>query len=190
MLILTRYYFAMSEPGRLKELIDRIARIGGAADWADELNPVQRAVLFYLARANRFSRAPSHVADYMATTRGTASQTLKALLRKGLVSEQPSRADRRSISFWLTPQGEALSARATVLEEALSGLGRQESEELEAALENTLRDMLARRGNRPFGICHTCRHHKSDGAGAHCTLLDQPLEDEETGQICHEHQYA
>lgn len=53
-------------------LVDRLFRISAAGDWAEALTPTQRMALAYLARANRFSQYPSHVAEYMALTRGTA----------------------------------------------------------------------------------------------------------------------
>ena len=78
---------------RTQDLVDRLYRLNAARDWADTLNPTQRMALAYLARANRFSRCPSHVAEYMALTRGTASQTLKALVRKKLIRSQRSSKD-------------------------------------------------------------------------------------------------
>ena len=90
---------------RTHDLVDRLYRLNAAGDWADTLNPTQRMALAYLARANRFSRCPSHVAEYMALTRGTASQTLKALVRKKLIRSQRSSKDGRSISYQVTEQG-------------------------------------------------------------------------------------
>jgi len=62
----------------IDDLVERLARISAADNWAEALNPPQRAALSYLSRANRVLRCPSH----MAVTRGTASQTLKSLERK------------------------------------------------------------------------------------------------------------
>ncbi|MFC6657468.1 MarR family transcriptional regulator [Roseibium salinum] len=89
----------------VRDLIDRLSRLIAAEEWNGPLNPSQFAALSYLARANRFSRAPSHVADYLATTRGTASQTLKALARKGLIAETRSQEDKRSIRYDVTDHG-------------------------------------------------------------------------------------
>jgi len=69
----------------IRELIERLARVSAADEWADDLNPTQKAALAYLARANQYSRSPSQVAEFLAATRGTVSQTLKALARKGLI---------------------------------------------------------------------------------------------------------
>ena len=79
MIISTRYIRGMTQNHliRIRTLIERLAKITTAVDWQDGLNPAQYNALSYLALANRYSRSPSHVADYLCTTRGTASQTLK-----------------------------------------------------------------------------------------------------------------
>ncbi len=101
---------------RLHTLIDRLSRVLASDDWADGLNPAQRSALSFLARANRFSRSPSHLADYMCTTRGTASQTLKALAGKELIERDAPTGDKRSIAYRLTASGAKIAGFAFMLE--------------------------------------------------------------------------
>lgn len=176
----------MTEPQHIRALIARLARLDAAATWDDALNPVQVAALEYLARANRFSRAPSHVADYLGTTRGTMSQTLKTLMRKGYVSERRSETDRRSISYDLTEPGRAIAMRGGALLEAIGGLPESVMADLGDGLASLLTHQLRQNNGRPFGICRTCAHHRVTGEGAYCTLLSVPLAPEEPDQICHE----
>ena len=56
----------------LAELIVFLGRLAYGGDRLTGLTPVQRAVLRYFARANRFSRTVSSFAEFHATTRGTA----------------------------------------------------------------------------------------------------------------------
>ena len=63
----------------------------------------------YLARANRFSRGPSHLADWLGTTRGTVSQTLKALERDGLISRKAYPTVPVTVEYALTPLGRKLT---------------------------------------------------------------------------------
>jgi DNA-binding MarR family transcriptional regulator len=171
---------------RLRALIERVVRLSTAEDWSEGLNPSQRAVLRYLARANRHSRAPSLVAEYLGATRGTVSQTLHALERKGLVVAVPSQTDRRSIRHDLTPEGRALADRTDAIKTALAGLDPLQAAAMEDALGAALGAMLAVRGGRAFGICRDCRHHRSGAGGAHCALLNLSLTPEEMGQHCAE----
>ena len=173
---------------RLRDLLDRLARVVASEGWRDDLNPTQRAALLYLTRPNRFSRAPSHVADYLLATRGTVSQTLKALARKGLVEEVRSDADRRSFSYEATAAGRALAKRHGAVDAAAENLG--DTSALEAELTSLLRAMLAEREQRSFGVCATCRHHRSDANGVRCALLGVTLQPLEATQLCHEHEVA
>jgi DNA-binding MarR family transcriptional regulator len=174
---------------RAGELLERLARLQAADDWADDLNPTQWTALSFLARANRFSRAPSQVADYLAATRGTVSQTLKALARKGLVREVASAADRRSISYEVTPDGRSALARERAMGAALAALPAARVAALADGLSDLVAALVAARDGRGFGLCRTCRHHRpsADGEAARCGLLDLPLAPHEADEICHEH---
>jgi len=171
----------------IRDLIDRLTRLNAAEEWNGPLNPSQFAALGYLARANRFSRAPSHVADYLATTRGTASQTLKALARKELISEARSEADKRSIRYDVTKEGLALLDEASDLKQVVETLPADVATSLAASLKSLVLALLHHRGGRSFGLCGTCRHHEKNATGGHCRLLGVPLKPHEASQLCHEH---
>ena len=172
---------------RIKELIDRLARISAAEEWENDLNPTQWAALSYVASANRFSRSPSHVSDFMAATRGTVSQTLKALARKELIEEVRSLQDKRSISYSMTDRGKALLQKTSTVENAASCLDEHELAALLMGLETLMRRALKQVDFRTFGVCETCQHHRPRPQGGFCNLLNEPLSSAETKQICHEH---
>lgn len=180
----------MIKTHRIRELIERIARINAADEWTDGLNPTQWAALSYLARANRFSRSPSQVAEFMTATRGTVSQTLKALARKGLIEEVRSETDRRWISYNINKKGEQALERSTVVDEAIDGLEPEQAEVLIEGLEGLVRSALRARDKKPFGQCRTCRYHRPAKSGGFCNLLNEKLTQEESRQICHEYQDA
>ncbi|MCK7612557.1 MarR family winged helix-turn-helix transcriptional regulator [Roseibium sediminicola] len=171
----------------IHDLIDRLTRLTAAEEWNGPLNPSQFAALTYLARANRFSRAPSHVADYLVTTRGTASQTLKALARKDLITEARSEADKRSIRYDVTKDGLALLKDASGLETVVETLPADVAASLAASLKSLVLALLHHRGGRSFGLCGTCRHHEPTATGGHCRLLGVSLKPHEASQLCHEH---
>ena len=70
---------------RVAELIDRLGRMTRELQYVDGLNPAQWEALRYLNRANRYSRTPGGVADFLGATKGTISQTVSALESKGLI---------------------------------------------------------------------------------------------------------
>jgi len=175
---------------RIRELLDRLSRVMAAQEWSDDLNPAQRSALDYLSRANNFSRAPSNVADYLCTTRGTASQTLKALERKGFATRNPSAADKRSIRYDITGCGRAALDGPSPLDAILEALPEEEAAQLTTLLETTARHILEKQGYRPFGVCNTCRHHGRANGRPFCALLQVQLSEIETRQLCHEHDPA
>jgi DNA-binding MarR family transcriptional regulator len=182
----TRYYLVMITPRQIRDLINRLARLETAQTWEVGLNPSQIAALDYLARANRFSRAPSHVAEFLGTTRGTMSQTLKSLVNRGYLIERKSEIDRRSISFDLTTSGLALSGRQGILVGAIDALSASEQEHLGKSLLAILADRLSANGGRAFGVCNSCAHLQRTKDGVNCALLSVALLPLETTQICHE----
>lgn len=174
----------MTDPSHIRELVRRLARLDAAAGWAEDLNPTQREVLAYLARANRFSRSPSHVAAYLGSTRGTVSQSLRSLSAKGYVRERRSARDRRVLSYDLTEAGCRAATAGTPLQAALGRLGPERSAQLAADLTATLQALLTEGGGPRFGPCRTCRHHRHGPEGAFCGLLSVALTEAEAHQIC------
>lgn len=176
----------MNDTELTHHLIRRLARMSDQTAWHAGLNPAQRSTLEYLARANRFSRRPSHVADFLGSTRGTVSQTLKALMSKGYVSESKNLEDRRATSFDVTPEGHALLAKADILTQALKDMPQEVTAQLKDGLQRVLQASVAKNDQKRFGLCHTCHHFSEEGSGGHCGLLNLALDREETSRICHE----
>lgn len=175
---------------RAAHLVERLGRVLRVGDHASGLNPAQAEALRFLARANRFSRTPAALADYLGSTRGTVSQTLFALEAKGLIERRANARDGRSVTLALTKAGanflDTDPTRTLAHAVDASGGNAQLADDLEAAL----RAAIAQRGGRAFGACHTCRHfRRNQRLGAHphhCALLDEPLNEAEGALICAE----
>src|ERR1700751_4283971 len=84
------------------ELLLLLGRFVQADGYDGKLSPAQWMALRFFARANRFSRTPSAFAEFQATTRGTASQAIRALEAGGYLVRQRSKADGGSVSLRLT----------------------------------------------------------------------------------------
>ncbi len=181
----------MSDPAaEAAYLIDRLDRLTRGGEAAGDLNPAQWAALRFLARANRFSRTPAALAEYLGSTRGTVSQTLIALERKSYLKREPSKVDRRSVVLRLTSLGERILASDPILALAadLAAAGPHRPSQLVETLQGALRALIARNGGRAFGICRACRHfrkgHGSARSSYHCALLDEALSDDGSRAIC------
>jgi len=180
---------------RAKSLLLRVGRLATHDGYAVDLNPVQWQALQYLRDANRFSRTPGALADWLGATKGTVSQTVKALVSHGLVARQPSPADKRSVYLELTHEGLTLleTAPESMIDQLIGAIDTHERNELERLLGKMLQSLLARRGGSPFGLCRDCRHFQkgvSSESGHLCALLSVPLNNEDSAKICVEQETA
>lgn len=166
---------------RAAHLVERLARIVRAGDYAAGLNPAQMEALRFLARANRFSRTPSALAAFFGATRGTVSQTLKTLEAKGYIEKAPSEDDGRVVRLSLTPSGRAAieadggAALAGAIEAAGDVVATLKA--LEAALHRSP-------GGSAFGVCKSCRHFSREGGARRCARFAADLAAQEAEAIC------
>ena len=177
----------MSEIKQIRDLIERLSRVASAEEWNEDINPSQWAALVYLSNANKFSRSPSQVAEYMSATRGTVSQTLKALARKGLIKETPSENDKRSISYSVSHKAAKIIQNRKQMDETFASLDKADLVKLANGLEALTRSVLKQRGMREFGVCKNCTYHEKTENGGYCNLLNVKLNKSEIEQICHEY---
>lgn len=185
----------MDSASRIAELVERLGRLVRAQDYAHGLNPAQWETLRYLARCNRFSNTASALALYLGTTKGTVSQTLNALERKGLIRRTADPASRRIVRLSLTVTGQARLRDDPLgdLRRAAARLADEDRDSVAAGLSAILVELLRAREGRPFGPCATCRHFQRNvgGAGAHrCRLVGEPLSEADSQALCVDHSRA
>jgi DNA-binding MarR family transcriptional regulator len=177
------------------ELLLLVGRLVQAEGYDGELSPAQWMALRYFARANPFSRTPSAFAAFQATTRGTASQAIRALEASGHLVRQRSKADGRSVSLRLTNNGNKALARDPfeVLVRAVDSLDVKEQTAMHHALHQVLTTVAASGAHRRFGVCQDCRYF----GGERCCnptiasrstperqLLGVPIQPEDAGLLC------
>jgi DNA-binding MarR family transcriptional regulator len=151
--------------------------------------------LRFFARANSFSRTPSAFAEFQATTRGTASQAIKALEAVGYLVRQRSQADGRSVTLRLTDKGHEVVARDPfeVLVRAVDSLNAQEQTAMRDALHQVLTTIAASGLHRQFGVCQDCAHLGGEmyrdstspsQSALGCLLFGVPIERDDAGLLC------
>ena len=182
-------------PRKTAELLLQVGRLVQAEGYDGELSPAQWMALRYFARANPFSRNPSAFAEFQATTRGTASQAIKALETSGYLVRQRSKADRRSVSLRLTTKGKRALARDPfeVLVHAVDSLDAKKQTAMHHALHQVLTTVAAGGAHRCFGVCQDCTYLDGEvwcnlTTASHstpeCTLLGVPIQPEDAGLLC------
>ncbi len=191
-MISERYFTGMTpEPSAdlCAELMLHLARLGQSGGCGQRLTPAQWTALRFFARANRFSRTPSAFSSFHATTRGTASQTVKSLVAAGLLERHRNETDGRSLRFELTEAGRAALAEDPLddLSRALAALPKERRSDLLATLRVLVERVSGTRGAEHFGTCADCRHCEPcpQGSGGHvCKCAESALLAGEFDKLC------
>ena len=177
---------------RLHLLMERLSSLFRASlrDVATRhgLKLVQLEALVYLSVANRYSDTPVALTEYFGITKGTVSQTLKALERRGLIDKHADDEDGRVLHCAVTAEGRAIVA------EAFPASCFVEPEDAAtdaavAALEGLLRTLQKMNGHRTFGQCRTCRFYQPRAKGGRCGLTHEALSKADSTKICREHEH-
>lgn len=180
-----------------KELVDLLiqtARILELRRKHHALRASEWAALRLLARANEFSRTPSALANFLGTTRATASHMVKALETKGYLTRDRSTKDGRSTVLCLTPKGEKTLAHdpIDVMTKAVAILDPAE----QLAARNAFRQMLTvlaeTQKNQHADVCRDCIFLKSsikidsaaDETEYKCSLFRTAIERSDLDLLC------
>jgi DNA-binding MarR family transcriptional regulator len=193
----TRYYYPMTTDNRAAhDLIERLGNLVRADVRAvcNEygMRPVQLEALGFLTQCNRYSDTPQAVAEYLGLTKGTVSQTLKVLEKKGLLRKYSDAGDKRLVHLKPTARGRRLVERAVPSEALTLGIDKLSSSESQVAVESLrllLRSVQQANELKTFAPCHTCRFNQKREGGHFCELTQESLAAQDIVLLCREHQY-
>jgi DNA-binding MarR family transcriptional regulator len=184
-----------AEAADIIQPLERLTRLMRAGEHEGGFNPAQWEALRYLARANRFSNSPGALTRFLGTTKGTVSQTLKSLERKGMIVKSRRVNERRSVCLELTD-----GARNTLntdplkaFSKSVEDLNGKTKRRLAKSLREFLEIELTRQKQPSFGTCSSCRYFREKGrdqsnGGPHaCMLFEVALTGRDTTLICVEH---
>lgn len=112
-------------PRKIADDINRLSLLLRSGSHVGGLNPAQWAALRFIAHAGERDKTPGGVTRYLGATKGTVSQTLIALEKKGYISRTKSDRDGRSTRLELTESGETLIRRDPLqdIEAAAAAMG-------------------------------------------------------------------
>lgn len=173
-------------PDRIAELLVHVGRAARSEDAGSGLTAAQWTCLRFFARANGSTRTPSGFASFQATTRGTASQIVKSLERKGLVVGTRSDRDRRSVSFDLTERGHTMLADDPLrdLIDLIDGLAAAERDSFLTTLSRLAVSLALQREVPVFGTCQDCSHFARSGGTAYCACMAEELASVDIIKLC------
>ena len=176
----------------LLELVERLGNLMRTElrkSGADEsLQPVQLQALIYLGKANRYSNTPQALADYLGLTKGTVSQTLLLLDRRGLIERFEDEIDRRVVRLRLSSAGDQLLAEtqpALAWQNATRNISPNRIRNATSALREALMTQQQDNEGGSFGMCHNCTwHQKLSQRIYRCGRMGDRLSGPETRKLC------
>lgn len=155
------------------------------------LQPVHFQVLNYLSRANKYSNTPAAVANYLGMTRGTVSQSLMILEKKGYISKTPDVNDKRVVHLQLLEAGKTTlnQARPSELFHAATSILQSGEAPLSDAnvFQQALTSLQKANQSQSFGVCKSCRNFSHKDGEFFCLLTQEKLSHSDSEQICQEH---
>jgi MarR family transcriptional repressor of emrRAB len=176
----------------LLEMVERLGNLMRAefrrigAD--EQLQPVHIHALLYLYKANRYSNTPQALANYLGITKGTASQSLMLLDRRGLIERYEDDVDRRVVRLRLSNTGEQFlyeSQPAQQWQQATRNISPNRVRNAVSALREALMTLQEDNEGTQFGTCPGCEHFERLSARAsRCGLMGDRLSGPDTRRIC------
>ena len=128
----------------LARLIEQVGKAAYNLGFTPGLNPAQWAALRYFDESSIERRTVTGFAQFQGTTKGTASQTVAALVRKGFLRRVGDKQDRRVHRLLLTDESQALLKTDPLqqLSQALETLTQEERWALAVNMEKVLRQLI------------------------------------------------
>jgi DNA-binding MarR family transcriptional regulator len=160
------------------------------------LSTTQSSILGLLSLEG--AKTPSDMANHLGVSLPTVSDSVRALVDKGLVKRGPDKRHRRATLLTLTRAGRVAGRRSACLPEflgtALGTLSDAQQERLFHSLVLLLR-ALQENGQIPSQrMCLTCTHFRPNVHTAarphHCALVDAPMRATHLRLACDEHVMA
>ena len=153
------------------------------------IQSVHLQVLDYLSRCNRYSDTPAALTNYLGMTRGTVSQTVLLLEKKGFIRKNVDLIDRRKLHLSLLEAGLALleASRANDIFTQARVLFEDEVGHCEDVFVSVLRTLQKANKSYSFGLCRTCHYFNQSALGFSCGLTKEPLSVSDSEKICQEH---
>ena len=158
------------------------------------LSPIQNQILIFLLFHDSEKCTVSYLAQEFNMTKATVSDSIKVLLKKGLITKFDHPSDTRSYIIGLTDPGKKTAEKsanfAFAIEKPLNAIGQAQKETMLAGLLRLIRDLNQAGVITVQRMCFSCVNYRFENGEHYCKLLKSKLADTEIRVDCPEHEHA
>lgn len=185
---------------RIREGLSRVGMAMRVDDWnrakATGLNPTQLAILGLLEGRGEDGLGVKEVAAHLGVSQPTATDSINALERKGLIGKRAGASDKRAVRVALTPDGLATLQEAdrekSLAEQAVGALGDDAQQDLLLTLITMIRHLQETDAIPVQRMCVSCRYfapnaHKDTARPHHCKFVDAAFGQRDLRIDCRDH---
>lgn len=185
---------------RIREGLSRLAAAMRSDDWDRAkslgLNPAQLSILETLEDRSE-GMGVKEIASYLAVSQPSASDSINALERKGLV-EKRTGSDRRAVVVCITGDGRSTLARSgtgRAAEQTVDVLAEHEQEGLLISIVKMIRHLQEIEAIPIQRMCVSCRYfapfkHTDAARPHHCNYVDASFGQRDIRIDCRDHETA
>jgi DNA-binding MarR family transcriptional regulator len=190
-------------PRRLRDGIDRLSTVLKADQWAsanaEGLNPTQAHVITFLAGRDAHGMRVKAIAGHLGVSQPTATDSIAALERKGLVIKTVDATDMRALAVAITEAGrdavKAIGLSTMATEQAVASLTLGEQADLLLLITKLIRSLQSSGAISGQRMCPTCSHfrpyaHPGENLPHHCEFVNAAFGNRHLRLDCGEHQLA
>jgi DNA-binding MarR family transcriptional regulator len=172
--------------GQTLARLERLTRLIRSASHTHGLNAAQWEALRFLSRANSFSNSPGALTHYLGATKGTTSQTVLSLIKKGAIAKSLRDNDGRSVILELTEAGGKILGDDPLkgLEKSIVTLGDKTSKRFAKGLNELLQIEVGRQSEPSFGNCAGCAHASKEQGEVWCKVLNLNVTADDAQKLC------
>ena len=185
---------------RIREGLSRVGMAMRVDDWsrakATGLNPTQLAILGLLEGRGEDGLGVKEVAAHLGVSQPTATDSINALERKGLIEKRPGASNKRAVRVALTPDGlatlQAADREKSLAEQAVGALGAGAQQDLLLTLITMIRHLQETDAIPVQRMCVSCRYfapnaHKDAARPHHCKFVDAAFGQRDLRIDCRDH---
>lgn len=156
------------------------------------LSPIQIQILIFVAYHQSEFCKVSYLAEEFNMTKATISDSVKVLLKKGIIDKQSDPQDTRSYTIHLTAKGREISKHAASfaheLEQAIINLDASEKEMMYTSLTQIINHLVNQNTITVNRMCMSCLHFQKKGTKMYCHFLNKDLIHSTLRLDCPEHE--